>query len=645
MPVISAPAARAPGGPAGSLLAAPLGIACLGALVAGGAGTGVGAMTVVVIATLLTLAVGATLIAAGRLPAPAPGPAGIAASICLSLFAALCAASTDWSLSPARSRDAALIAAAYAAAYLIGMTLVPLAPRPGVTSAAVLAALGSAASATALAARSIDATTGVQLTARLAGTVGNPNLLAVAAALGVLGGMALVVDGTLRERALGGALIAGNAFVIVISGSRAGLGLTLLAGLALALLGDRRPLVRLAPLAPLAPALVLGLWASTWQAFTLGLPGTMRSAGPGLLAVAALAVVLGAVPAVLLPATLARRAALRRDSRRGVPVSRVALALLLLAAIGGGLWQLGAIGGEARQDGIRVGSLSTNERSHWWGTALDAFTDRPLAGHGAGTFRILEDSTRSPSSTTDSAHDIVLDALAGTGILGGLLVLGAGIAIVGAAAAGVRLAEPEDDLGALCAALAGGIVLAHGLVDVTWDAVALGVPATVVLGGLASRSPRGVRRRLQRGGTPGLLRAGGTAAGLAGLLVAALAVPPWLAARDVDGSGEALARDPGRALELARTAGRRDDASIAPLIAEADARALGGDPAGAEAALARAVRLEPRTWVPWWRLGRLVLARDPAAALPILERAAALAGGNRAVDDDLAAARRATGAG
>src|SRR5690606_26544720 len=137
-------------------------------------------------------------------------------------------------------------------------------------------------------------------------------------------------------------------------------------------------------------------------------PPIVPHAGIWLLLLAAAATALGAVVSVRLGERLDRRA--RR--RRGVPLTpRVALLVLALvaAAVVGGVV---AAGGPASafddlrhrvtedvgaQEGVRQTSISANQRDHWWRTAWDAFLDEPLEGHGAGTFRLVEQYTRTPS--------------------------------------------------------------------------------------------------------------------------------------------------------------------------------------------------------------------------------------------------------
>ena len=634
----SAPAVRAPGGPAGSLLLVPPALGAAWALVGGAAGTTVGGATLLLITTFAAAAAVGLLLAAGRLPVPSVGPAAIAASVCLGLVATLAGASTGWSLSPAAARDAALVAAAYAAAFLLGLVALPLAPRPGVTAAAGLAVLGTLATATAIVGRAMAGAGDVQLDGHLAGAMEDPSLLAVAGIAGVLGGLALIIDGTARERAIGGALAAGNTLAVVLTGSRVGLALLLISGALLVGLGDRRPAVRLAPLGAVLPALVLGFWIATWPAFDDPAPGRAQAAGLGLLAATALACLVGAGISLLLWLPLERRASMRRELRYGLPLRRVAFGVLVVALCGivivrGGVVERGA----ARAD---APALSTS-RTHWWGTALRAIGDRPGLGWGAGAFPTLERSTRNPAHPTASAHDTPLDVGAGSGVLGALLIVAAGLLLAGGAFAGVRLAEPDDDLGALVAALAALTVVSHGLVDASWQAPALGIPALVALGGLCSRAPRAPRRRMQRATLGRSARAGWIAIGVVGIALAALCVPPWLAARHATESTELLAHGDARGAEReAATAVRRDGASIRPALALADGEAASSQPVTAAHTLVDAARREPRAWTVWWRLGRIAAASDPATAEPVLARASRLSGGAPAVAVDLAAARR-----
>ena len=100
---------------------------------------------------------------------------------------------------------------------------------------------------------SFDGPTAAQLSARLTGSAGLPNLLAIIAVFGLLCGLALAAEPDRRQRIAGGAIASLNACVILLSGSRAGLLLGLIAAVTLLVLLDQRPLVRFGPLLAALP--------------------------------------------------------------------------------------------------------------------------------------------------------------------------------------------------------------------------------------------------------------------------------------------------------------------------------------------------------------------------------------------------------
>ena len=384
--------------------------------------------------------------AADVLRPPRLGTAGAIAAGALGLYAVLAAVSMTWSVSASASRDDAYTAFAYLAAYLACATLVPTLRRPYTTLCGAIGVLATAVSAWAILARSFDALTDIQLSARLTGSAGLPNILAIIAVFGLLCGIALASEADQRSRVVGGTLASLNACTILLTGSRAGLLLGLVAAVTLLVLLDQRPLVRFGPLLAALPGALAGLFASTWHAFEAR-PPLVPHAGPQLLLLAAAASAIGALVAVRVGSAY-RQPRRRRGFTLTPRVILVGVALLVAFGIGAVMVAGGpgdtyrslkaqVVEDVGQQEGMRQTSVSANQRDHWWRTAWDAFLDEPLQGHGAGTFRLVEQYTRQPAQPAGSPHDIVLQGLAGTGLFGGLLIGLAGGAMLVAAAAGV----------------------------------------------------------------------------------------------------------------------------------------------------------------------------------------------------------------
>jgi hypothetical protein len=630
--VTLSPVRRTPGAPAlpivaGAALAVPV-LAAAYALLRGDGGLSDDGAIAARLGAAVAVLVAGLLVATGVLRAPRLGRAGAIAAIALAAYAVLAAVSTTWSVSPLASRDDAFTATAYLAAYLAGATLIPILGRPFTTVAIGVGGLATAVSGWAIVARSFDATTSAQFSARLTGTAGLPNLLAVVAVFGLLCGLALAAEQDRRHRLAGGALASLHTSVILLSGSRAGLLLGLTAAIVLLVLLDQRPLVRFGPLASAVPGAAAGVFASTWDAFEAR-PPLVPDAGPQLIGLIVAATVLGALVAVRLGERLDRETRRRRGIRLSPRTALLVLALLAAAGIGA----VAAAGGPGdaiesvrerviedagAQEGVRQTSVSANQRDHWWRTAWDAFLDEPLEGYGAGTFRLVEAHTREPAQPASSPHNVVLEALAGLGLAGGLLIVTAAVAMLAAAASGVMRAQRGEEAAAAVLALGAGVMLVHALVDVDWDFLGFGVPLLAVLGALASRGVIEDR-------SPALRAVGGGAA-LAAAALAFLLVPPWLASRDVDASSSA--ENPRRALELAQSARDHDADSVPALLAEADARERLGDRPGTEKALEQAIGMEPWNYEPYLRLG---LYRngwgDPVGAGEPLLQAFDLSGG------------------
>lgn len=616
------------------LLAAPAVILAIWGVLFGAGGIAPGATELIAAGTILPAGVVLGLMAWGRWPFALPNRATLVAAGGLALFTIVAALSGLWSLSAAQSESTAILASGYLGALILGLLLGPALPRPGVTFATGLTALATVASTWALIARSFSATTGVQLSPRLSGTLTLPNALAVLALAGVFGGLALAAHRDVRLRALGGAVAAVNALALVLTSSRSGLGLTVIGIVVLLLLLPTPPRMRLAGLVAILPAIVLGFRAARWTAFTAP-EQSVQPAGWQLIITTAVVVVLGAAIAAVFhrvmpgndPAGTPRRA-----TRRTLLIAVGGVALLGIAVV----VRAGGIGGTidairagftspVGQAGVRVG-IGSNYRDHWWATAWDGFLDKPWHGWGAGTFRLLEQITQNPTQVTDSAHNTILEVLAGVGLLGGIPFLVGGIALVVMAIAGIRRPRPGDAIGAAVIAVAAGGFLLQGLVDVDWSLAAMGVIIYAAIGAIAPADQPQTRITAPWRAISGVLCVGLVAAGL-------FALPFWLSARQTVESQSLIVDDPAAALTQAASAHRLNPLAVPPLLAEADARESLGDSAGARRALQEAIRLEPSNYEAWLAYGTYLAFAwdDPEGGRQALQWAARLSGGDESV--------------
>ncbi len=553
-----------------------------------------------------------------------PHPLALTAAAALGSYALLALASEDWSLSPLASRQDALRTAAYALAVLAGAVIAASRPQPVRAVLAVAGGLAGAECVWAIVGRAFAAES-FGLTGRLQGTLGNANSLAMLGAVATIAGLALAS----RARTAGIALASLGAFTAFSTSSRAAAAATLVAAVVLVLATDRRPLRRLSAPAALLPAIAFGTWASTFGVFD-EVAGVIKPAGAGLILLAVAAVVAGPVALRLLETATARVPAARRAwSERALVGGGAAALLVLVAAIASSNER-----GAPRIAGIgHLFSSSSNFRTRWWENGLDAFSNAPWRGTGAGTFRIVETLHRDPAHATVSPHDAVVAALQGTGILGGIAVVVAGLAIVSALAIGVR--RSEERTAAVALALAAGVLLLHGLVDVTWETPVLSVMICLAAGVM----PGAVTRRAAPS-----LRYGVATVGAAVALLVMIG-----SARSAVGSSDAIAAasapTPVQSLAQARDALQLEPRAADAHVTAAAARQALGDPVGAFDDLVAALRLEPDNYSAWLGAARLqaTVFADPAGAVVTLRRAYDASGKRRQVRVELNAAETALG--
>jgi hypothetical protein len=290
----------------------------------------------------------------------------------------------------------------------------------------------------------------------------------------------------------------------------------------------------------------------------------------------------------------------------------------------------------------RFGTVSSNHRWTWWQEAARIFADDPVAGAGAGTFALARRPLREDTQEPLAPHSIVLQSLSEAGVVGFALLLG----FAGAAAWSVRLALrrlPVDDRAA-GAALAAALVayVAHSLIDIGWEYIAVSTPFFLALGVLlAAGQPRTGPVSARR--PVAALTAGALVATALGSLAA-----PWLAEREVESAYVALDRgDLDAAASRAKDAAALNPLAVEPLHVHAAAEELRGDLATAERLYADAVELQPRNPETWYELGRFEFdARgDLQAAFDYLDHSYALDayGPSGPLLDDVRAAIEAQG--
>jgi len=376
---------------------------------------------------------------------------------------------------------------------------------------------------------------------------------------------------------------------------------------------------------------------------SLGELGTV--AKPVLLA----ALLAGIVVAACAAAAPASRLRLRQDARdrlrRGFGtaaiISVLAACLVLMAQTRGG--PVGAIerGWHAF---VQSPTAPTQVRSHlatgvggarydYYRVALDVFAQHPLLGIGADNF--AEDYLargRAHESPT-YPHSLELQTLAGTGLVGSMLLLVAIAAALGVAVRAIRRAAGADR------ALAAGALMVflywfvHGSFDWLWEFPALGGAAFAMLGLAGSlaprhpRSPGAARRRLTAPATrrrpiaPARRLALATVAAVA--FVALLA--PWLANLEIGRASAEWLRSPTSAIRELHTAAHLNPLSERPQLIEGSIDLRLGLIADARRSFIGALARDPRNAYATLELGAIAAdAGQLQRARMLLARALAL---------------------
>lgn len=582
------------------------------------------------LAAFLALALGAPLAGAVVLlawdrRALRSGPARLAvgAAAGMTAWAAL---SMLWAAAPHLAWTDANRQAIALCALVVGLGLGALLPRAPLLAGLGLTAAAALPVAAALATRVLPERFGSDGDlARLSAPVGYWNALALVAVVATPG--ALWLAGGVRRRAgppLAGAALALALLTVLLTYSRGGvLAFAMAVAVTLAFAPWRGR--ALAALAAGGAGAALPAWfALTDPTLTTdGLPVTARGdAGTGL----GWRIAVGLAVAALLAPGLVRLAARSgidaRRARRAAPVALAALAVVAAVAVAAVPsardWAgdrtaefRGDAGDAVSNEPGRLVNAAGNQRRGWWGEAWRGFLDAPLTGQGAGGFALVhlrERATGDDSLTAREPHGVLVRFLAGTGLVGALLLVALVAAVVWAVLRAASGRAPPE-IGLPLAVLAAFALQAA--VDWSWAIPALTVPALACAGVVIAAAAPG-RAALPR-------RMGGLASGVlaAAVMVGVVSatLPWWASARVLDGE-EALAA--GRATEAIRLADQARAAnplSLQPLMLLARAHADEGRLGLALGAYRRATQVQPDNPAAWRALAVFLGSdRDAAAA-------------------------------
>ncbi|HXV05620.1 MAG TPA: O-antigen ligase family protein [Solirubrobacterales bacterium] len=296
-------------------------------------------------------------------------------------------------------------------------------------------------------------------------------------------------------------------------------------------------------------------------------------------------------------------------SRNPVLLRRAALLAAIVAigaavAIGGRAWhQFSKSDVQFPSDPQQhFSQLSGAGRKDFWRVAIDAFSEEPLLGTGAGTYVFSWNQHRSIDMIVHSAHSLYLQAFAELGIVGGLLVLALVVSLLWIGLSSWR-AAPHPTRERHAALLAAMLAFAVGAgIDWFWQIAALGavffLAAGVLVGARCSQlaspppeTPRGNSRKEGR-------RFGLAVAGLLVAWVSAIAlIGPLLVDREIAASQRDTAQGNFAAAEShANTARSIEPWAASPYVQLGLLAELQGEYRTADQRLTEAIEREDRNW-------------------------------------------------
>ncbi len=324
-----------------------------------------------------------------------------------------------------------------------------------------------------------------------------------------------------------------------------------------------------------------------------------------------------------------RAVRLSRDPKllRGVALGAALLAIAVAIAIGGRAWDQFSSSNLQfpNQPAKHFGELSGAGRHDFYRVAIDAFEEKPVLGHGAGTYQFSWDQLRSIPIPVQDAHSVFLEAFAELGLVGGLLVLSLfGVLLWTGFAAWRDARGPQRELCAVLLAAAVAFTVGAAL-DWFWEIAVLGAIFFLASGVLvavrcaqlapapAAAEGRGEGRRF-----------GLAVAGLAIAWITALGlIGPLLVDHEIKASQSAAAGGdiPG-AVSHADTARSIEPWAASPYVQLGLLAQLQGDYTTAAGRLSQAINREDRSWLLYYLRSKIEHeAGDTAGARADLRRA------------------------
>ncbi len=279
----------------------------------------------------------------------------------------------------------------------------------------------------------------------------------------------------------------------------------------------------------------------------------------------------------------------------------------------------------------RLLSVDSENRWVWWKEAAGAFTARPIAGWGAGSFAVVHLLYRRDTLSVNQPHSVPLQFLAETGIVGALLGLGALVILLIAGIRTVRRLAPGSQRLLSAALLTGSIAyMIHSLYDWDWNIPGVTLPALVLLGVVLGADRVRPRSRAAPREPGAALRVAAIAISTLAMCTFALSSAlPSIAASDASSAiveaASASSSTVAHGQADAQLAAELDPLSDAGPRVEATIAVRRGQLRTALAYLVDAVRREPTDGQAWLELAYVESAlRDARDAIRARERVIAL---------------------
>jgi hypothetical protein len=324
-------------------------------------------------------------------------------------------------------------------------------------------------------------------------------------------------------------------------------------------------------------------------------------------------------------ATVTRAVAISRDARvlRGIGIAILVVLVVLGVAFGGRAWDKfsSADLGVSAEGGAHLGEVTSGGRVQFWEVALESFGEKPVLGHGAGTYQFAWNQDRPVPMTVHNAHSLYLQALSELGVIGAIIVLAMVLFLLWVGVSAWRAASGRRrELYAVLTAI--GLVFALGCAfDWFWQIAGVGVVFFLATGALVAarcgqlwqgESAAEARRRSRL-----------TIAGLAVAWLSMLAlVGPLLGNYELEASNDAIAAgNLDNAIAHANTARSIEPWAASPyrqlgLLAEAN-----GEYAEAIHRFDQAIAREEENWALWFDRARAEYraGNEAAAAADLAE--------------------------